>query len=179
MAEWFKAHAWKACVANPHRGFKSHSLRQSLGSSGDIAVQRASTSRRNRAMSAMELEDDRSTRKTLAHLAPFKTRPSDNRRRSEFALTGSLDLGPASFRNCGQPGTAGGTHRPFTLARRLGANRLALRGGADSLLRPVCFGSSDDSGATGSTKSPFLAERPAAHHRWLRHNTCLGRRASS
>ena len=27
MAEWFKAHAWKACVANPHRGFKSHSLR--------------------------------------------------------------------------------------------------------------------------------------------------------
>ena len=28
MAEWFKAHAWKACVANPHRGFESLSLRQ-------------------------------------------------------------------------------------------------------------------------------------------------------
>ena len=28
MAEWFKAHAWKACVAKHYRGFKSHSLRQ-------------------------------------------------------------------------------------------------------------------------------------------------------
>ena len=28
MAEWFKAHAWKACVANPYRGFESLSLRQ-------------------------------------------------------------------------------------------------------------------------------------------------------
>src|ERR1041384_5196976 len=27
MAEWFKAHAWKACVAKHYRGFKSHSLR--------------------------------------------------------------------------------------------------------------------------------------------------------
>ena len=27
MAEWFKAHAWKACVANPYRGFESPSLR--------------------------------------------------------------------------------------------------------------------------------------------------------
>ena len=29
MAEWFKAHAWKACVAKHYRGFKSHSLRHS------------------------------------------------------------------------------------------------------------------------------------------------------
>ena len=28
MAEWFKAHAWKACVANNYRGFESLSLRQ-------------------------------------------------------------------------------------------------------------------------------------------------------
>ena len=28
VAEWFKAHAWKACVANPYRGFKSLPLRQ-------------------------------------------------------------------------------------------------------------------------------------------------------
>src|SRR2546426_3770847 len=28
MAEWFKAHAWKACVAKTHRGFESLSLRQ-------------------------------------------------------------------------------------------------------------------------------------------------------
>ena len=28
MAEWFKAHAWKACVANPYRGFESLPLRQ-------------------------------------------------------------------------------------------------------------------------------------------------------
>ena len=27
MAEWFKAHAWKACVANHYRGFESLSLR--------------------------------------------------------------------------------------------------------------------------------------------------------
>ena len=27
MAEWFKAHAWKACVAKHYREFKSHSLR--------------------------------------------------------------------------------------------------------------------------------------------------------
>ena len=27
MAEWFKAHAWKACVAKTHRGFESLSLR--------------------------------------------------------------------------------------------------------------------------------------------------------
>src|SRR5690349_5864908 len=28
MAEWFKAHAWTACVAKTHRGFESLSLRQ-------------------------------------------------------------------------------------------------------------------------------------------------------
>ena len=28
VAEWFKAHAWKACVANPYRGFNSLPLRQ-------------------------------------------------------------------------------------------------------------------------------------------------------
>ena len=28
VAEWFKAHAWKACVANPYRGFESLPLRQ-------------------------------------------------------------------------------------------------------------------------------------------------------
>src|SRR2546426_9003972 len=28
MAEWFKAYAWKACVATAHRGFESLSLRQ-------------------------------------------------------------------------------------------------------------------------------------------------------
>ena len=28
MAEWFKAHAWKACVAKTYRGFESLSLRQ-------------------------------------------------------------------------------------------------------------------------------------------------------
>ena len=27
MAEWFKAHAWKACVGKLYRGFESHSLR--------------------------------------------------------------------------------------------------------------------------------------------------------
>ena len=30
VAEWFKAHAWKACVANPYRGFESPPLRQFL-----------------------------------------------------------------------------------------------------------------------------------------------------
>ena len=30
MAEWFKAHAWKACVAKHYRGFESLSLRQFL-----------------------------------------------------------------------------------------------------------------------------------------------------
>src|ERR1041384_4355327 len=30
MAEWFKAHAWKACVAKTHRGFESLSLRHLL-----------------------------------------------------------------------------------------------------------------------------------------------------
>ena len=29
VAEWFKAHAWKACVANPYRGFESPPLRHS------------------------------------------------------------------------------------------------------------------------------------------------------
>ena len=28
MAEWFKAHAWKACVGKIYRGFESLSLRQ-------------------------------------------------------------------------------------------------------------------------------------------------------
>ncbi len=27
MAEWFKAHAWKACVCKKYRGFESLSLR--------------------------------------------------------------------------------------------------------------------------------------------------------
>ena len=27
MSEWLKAHAWKACVGEPYRGFESHSLR--------------------------------------------------------------------------------------------------------------------------------------------------------
>ena len=30
MAEWFKAHAWKACVPKKYRGFESPSLRQRL-----------------------------------------------------------------------------------------------------------------------------------------------------
>ncbi len=30
MAEWFKAHAWKACVPKKYRGFESLSLRQFL-----------------------------------------------------------------------------------------------------------------------------------------------------
>ena len=27
MAEWLKAHAWKACIGNPYPGFESLSLR--------------------------------------------------------------------------------------------------------------------------------------------------------
>ncbi len=30
MAEWSKAHAWRACDGKTVRGFKSHSLRQAI-----------------------------------------------------------------------------------------------------------------------------------------------------
>ena len=30
MAEWLKAHAWKACKGKPFHGFESHSLRHKL-----------------------------------------------------------------------------------------------------------------------------------------------------
>ena len=34
MAEWFKAHAWKACWGSAPRGFKSRSLRQTASTIG-------------------------------------------------------------------------------------------------------------------------------------------------
>ena len=42
MAEWFNAHAWKACIPKRYRGFESPSLRHILQGNSDCDSQRDS-----------------------------------------------------------------------------------------------------------------------------------------
>ena len=68
MAEWFKAHAWKACVRETYRGFESRSLRQSSLAEGELPGGSSGIrARRSSPLRGSELAGDESRAPPLTH----------------------------------------------------------------------------------------------------------------